>query len=41
MEIIDEELYQTTKKEMNKTNDYFTLEEIEKMVNITKISGEI
>lgn len=41
MEIIKEQVYQTIKEEMNKTNDYFTLEEIKKMVNITKISGEI
>lgn len=36
LEIIDESIYQRIKKEMNKTNDYFTEEEIKYMEDFTK-----
>jgi len=41
IKFIREEVYQRIKKEMNKTDDYFTQEDIKQFTNIYKFSGEI
>ncbi len=40
-EIIEEELYQRIKKEMNKKDDFFNLEELKEFTNIYRKSDVI
>lgn len=39
--IVEEEIYQRIKKEMNKNDDFFTKKELEEFTNIYIFLGEI